>query len=170
MFVLALLIFLTGVASYTALRIEYLNQLAGGFLPRKDVSKPDGTVKAWRVTSDESRKEIFLRQLLINRGDMEYSSYEMFMQSIDDLELSPSETVALENYVKKWRANRQLREVIDSFGLFQHLFVPAGIYLCFVLYRRGSLRLNIGVSCCLVILVACGVLMFYRQYFLSGFD
>ncbi len=167
---LLLAVILTAIVAYIAIKVEVLNYRSDNYLPRQNVTRDDGSTVPWRTSSDELREYGFRRRVLVERRNFEYVDEESFERAINELELTDSEQEELDAYVSKWRANRQLRDTMNSIGCFQHLLVPVALIFLIPLFSRGRPGINALVGLCIAINIAAGVLMFYRQYFLSTMD
>lgn len=151
------------IALQTAIRIEWLNHAAGGFLPRK--AEPTGYLSKWRA-----RMWTTPDQWLARFGPRDERGRPV------DRPLTVEETARMHAGIERANRLNHLRNVVGSWGVAQHVIVPLMMMLAIAKILRGDPESIIarsspadrkvagvlfGLGCVLAIL------MFYRGYWSS---
>ena len=140
-----------------AVRIEVLNNRAGGMLPNREYrnNDPEQGVVKWRQsiwTDEEMWRRVFLSD-----------------ENSNERPLTPAEQARMEQDIRNARINNELRWFVSSAGLLQYLLVPLVIMLSgkLILRRPRSPGRILQGAVPLAVGIGAGILMLYRAYFTS---
>lgn len=164
----ALSTILTVVACVTCLRIEALNNVLGGVLPRHEV---DGQATKFRATSTRVFREAMesrLRQDRLEHLDECEHFTDTQLQSILRSPLTRSEKAALDESCRQNEWNTSLLAWVSTMGLLQYIILPIALgstLWCIAHVRTTGERIYLcGL---LALCVLCVVMLFHRAYFAS---
>ena len=151
-----LLMVVSAIIATTAVRIEILNNAAGGMLPSRERDERGALVK-WRQapwTSEAKWRELRRPQ----DADKQPTS-----------PLTADEQSQMSREVHQARASDALRDVVSSWGLLQYMLVPISLVTAFSLLftRRASRSTRLLSGAGLSVALVAGGLMLYRQYYTS---
>lgn len=152
-----LLMVTSAIVATIALRIEILNNAAGGVLPSRERNELGALVK-WRE-APWTNEAAWRRHRGPRDGDGQLTSRP----------LTSDEQSQMTREVHQATANNALRDAVSSWGLLQYVLVPASLVVAFSLVLAAGAsrftRLLGGAGLCVA--VAAGALMLYRQYYAS---
>lgn len=146
---------LTVITATTALRIEILNQRAGGMLPAREL-RDDGRPVTWRKWpwTDAARWHAAF-------GPRDEDGRRTTRP------LTPEEHARMVQGVRRVRAANALRDVVWSWGLAQYVLVPFGLVLGFHLLLLGRWQARVPAMLSICVFVAAGALVLIRRYWWS---
>ena len=141
---------------WIAVRIEIMNQRAGGVLPRDFSNYSMGEKRKWR-----SRYQF-------NEENWRYvQSTQRDDDSLLTRDLTEDEQKEMVSTVAQARAENDLRAIVGTWGILQYpLAVTAGIYGFCTIYSRKKWD-RVYSYLLAVIGIGCLVLAMYRAYFSS---
>ena len=142
------------LALLIAVRIEVLNNRAGGMLPNREYrnNDPEQGVVKWRQSiwiDEQMWRRVFLSD-----------------ENSDERPLTPAEQARMEQDIRNARINNELRWFVSSAGLLQYLLAPLVIMLSgrLMLRRPRSLKRILLGALPLAIGIGAGILMLHRAY------
>ncbi|MEM8739088.1 MAG: hypothetical protein AAGG38_11510 [Planctomycetota bacterium] len=113
-FVFTISVFLTLFMSITAIRIEWANAAAGGYLPRPQPPSIEGNDIPWRV-SGAYITELGLRRSVAHERGFNFDEDE----ALFSIALSRRQLAELDQRLRRAAANNKLRDLVSTVGLLQ---------------------------------------------------
>lgn len=157
------MVIITAIVASTAIRIEWYNHAVGGFLPRPQPPSIEGNDIKWRVGHPDWAEAGYRRELAYDRG----LGVGLTDEQLASLPVSDTEQAEINRLKRKSRLNAEFRSLVGSMGCMQHLLIPIGLACSMLLLKRKSNGIRVTAGVCLAINTAGGILMFYREYYLS---
>jgi hypothetical protein len=149
-----LLAALLAIEVTTAIRIERLNDLAGGILPNRE-RRDDGSIAKWR--EGISSPALWIRI---------HASKDPTGQP---LPLTPTQNAQMQADLAHALVNNRLREIVSTWGLAQYILAPGTLALALYIWGRspGHRGKRTFAATGVLISLAAGALAFHRAYFTS---
>jgi len=157
-----LMVAITAIAASTAMRIEWYNHAVGGFLPRPQPPSMEGNEIKWRATGPRMVEWHYRSRIAYDRG--------LELDLVDDKEalfaipLTTSQQIEVDEMKRHAELNTEFLALVQSMGLLQYALVPVGLFLSIKVRRYKPLLWRSLGGLCLLINIAAGGLMLYRQY------
>ncbi len=158
--VVSCLVLLTAFVATIALRIEYLNALAGHVFPRHEMAKEYDSkgIAKLDVVLERLDRQIFDRRE--EAAQMEDTSKFGNAVPVFGAPYSPIEQRSINNVKNQHGILTQLHWYIDNFGIAQHFLAPAALLMavvCGLAFTGRPLKLTAGVcgslSCAAIFLM-----------------
>ncbi|MEM1213734.1 MAG: hypothetical protein AAGI68_15710 [Planctomycetota bacterium] len=159
------MVVITSVAASTAIRIEWYNHAVGGFLPRPQPPSLEGNDVKWRAAGPKMMEWHYRIGLAQERG-LELDSVKD-REALFALSLSGVQRRELSEIKRSARLNTEFRSLVAGMGLLQHLLVPVALLIGVLILKGKPTRWRMVAWICIGINSVSGVLMLYREYFLS---